>query len=55
MSSSEYSVTNNDDNLASGFDKSTCLSDIVCAIFENDKENITEILIVWVNNNKEIW
>ena len=55
MRSNEVSVTNNDDNLVSGFEKSTCSGDTVCDIFENEDEIITENSIVWVNSNKEIW
>ena len=54
MRSSEDSVTNNDENLVSVFDKSTCSGDSVCDIFEYYKEIITENYIVWVNTNKAI-
>ena len=44
-------VTNEGGNLVSGqneFDKSTCLGDSMCVIFENDEEIITENSIIWV-------
>ena len=36
MISSEDYVTNNDDDLISGFDKSICSGDSVCELFENE-------------------
>ena len=36
MRLSEDSVNNNDDNLVSGFDKSTCSDGSVCDIFYNE-------------------
>ena len=55
MRSSEDSVTNNDENLVSVFDKSTCSGDSVCDMFENEDGIITEYSIIWVNTNKEIY
>ena len=49
------SVTNNDENLISGFYESTCSGDNVCDIFYNKDEIITEYYIIWVNSNKSIW
>ena len=53
-SSSDY-VNNNDDNLVSRFDESTCLDNSVCYIFDIEDKIITEDYIVWVNTNKAIW
>ena len=54
MRSNEVSVTNNDRNLVSGFDRYTCSGDSICDIFENKYEIITENSIVWFNTNKSI-
>ena len=57
MSSSEYSVTSNDENLVSEknkFDESTCSGDSVCGILDHNEDNITENYIIWVNTNKSI-
>ena len=54
MRSNEYYVTNNDDNMVSGFERSNCSGNSDCDIFENEDEIITEKYIVWVNTNKEI-
>ena len=49
-SSSDY-VNNNDDNLVSRFDESTCSGDTVGEIFDNVDNIITEGSIILVNNN----
>ena len=46
MISSTDSVNDNDD-LFSGFDASTCLGDNIYDIFENEEKNITEDLNIW--------
>ena len=53
MRSSTDSVNGNED-LVSRFYASTCLSDHVYDIFENEEECITEDSIVWVDINKKI-
>ena len=55
MRKNEVSVTNNDDNLVSGFYESACSGDIVCDIFDNEEYIVTENSVVRVNNNKSIW
>ena len=55
MRSNEYSVTNNDDNLVSGFDEYTFSGDSVCEIFDNKEEIITKKYFVWVKENKAIY
>ena len=46
---------NNNDNLVSGFDSSTCSGDNVYDIFENEDEVITEDSIILVSTNKTMW
>ena len=52
-SSTDY--INDNDNLVSGFDASTCSGDNVYDIFENDDEIINKDSIVWVYTNKRYW
>ena len=51
MISSEDSLNNNNDNMVSGFDESTCSVDSDCDIFDNADDIITEDSTVWVNTH----
>ena len=50
-SNSDY-VDNNNENLVSGFDESTCSDNSVCYILDIEGKIITEDSIVWVNTDK---
>ena len=55
MWSNKYYVNDNNDDLVSGFDASTCSGDNVYDIFENEEKITTDDSNVWVNTNKKIW
>ena len=54
MISNEDSLNNNNDNMFSGFDESTCSGDSDCDIFDNADDIITEDSTVCINTNKVI-
>ena len=56
MISSEDSLNNNNDNMVSAFDESTCLGDSDCDILDNADDIIifTEDSTVWFNTYKVI-
>ena len=55
MRSITDSVNENDDDLVSRFDASTCTGDNVYDMICNVEEMITEYYNVCVNTNKTIW
>ena len=48
-------MNDNNDDLVSEFDASTCSGDSVYEIFDNNDEIIVEDSTVWVNTNDTIW